>query len=263
MRQITRKGLITVAAAGGVFAVSGGAAHADSSAHGAAQGSPGVLSGNTVQIPVHVPANICGNTVDVIGLLNPAVGVECVNGSSGGYADGGSSSAGSGSTAQAATQGSGGVASGNVIQAPVHVPVNVCGNSANVVGVLNPAGDTACGNNAAPARPSEPGQPGQPSQPGEPSAPGSPSLPEAPAPAPQQPGAPEQAVPEAPEQDAPAAPRPQAPVATEDETPAAVPVADGTLAETGTGMGAALPLGAGLLAGGFVLYRRGRAAQRA
>ncbi len=42
-------------------------------------GSPGVLSGNVIQVPVDVPVNACGNTVDVIGLLNPAFGNGCVN----------------------------------------------------------------------------------------------------------------------------------------------------------------------------------------
>ncbi|WP_199788677.1 chaplin [Streptomyces sp. 351MFTsu5.1] len=55
-------------------------AFADAGAQGAAIGSPGVLSGNVVQIPVHVPINVCGNTVNVIGLLNPAIGNSCVNG---------------------------------------------------------------------------------------------------------------------------------------------------------------------------------------
>ncbi|PNE41687.1 MULTISPECIES: chaplin [Streptomyces] len=40
-----------------------------------------------------------------------------------------------------------GVGSGNVVQAPVHVPVNVSGNSANVVGVLNPVFGNAAVNN--------------------------------------------------------------------------------------------------------------------
>ena len=53
---------------------------ADAGAQGAAVGSPGVLSGNVVQIPVHVPVNVCGNTIDVIGLLNPAFGNACQNG---------------------------------------------------------------------------------------------------------------------------------------------------------------------------------------
>ncbi len=41
--------------------------------------SPGVASGNVVQVPVHVPVNVCGNTVNVIGLLNPTFGNSCVN----------------------------------------------------------------------------------------------------------------------------------------------------------------------------------------
>ncbi|GGV47683.1 chaplin [Streptomyces spectabilis] len=32
-----------------------------------------------------------------------------------------------------------GIGSGNLVQAPVHVPVNATGNSASVVGILNPA----------------------------------------------------------------------------------------------------------------------------
>jgi hypothetical protein len=52
-------------------------AMADSDATGAAVGSPGVLSGNMVQVPIHVPLNLCGTTVSVIGLLNPAAGNTC------------------------------------------------------------------------------------------------------------------------------------------------------------------------------------------
>ncbi|MFE7976844.1 chaplin [Streptomyces shenzhenensis] len=74
------KGLALTTAA--VAAVAGGAgvAAADSGAHGAAAQSPGVLSGNVVQVPVHVPVNLCGNTVDVIALLNPSFGNVCGNG---------------------------------------------------------------------------------------------------------------------------------------------------------------------------------------
>ncbi|ARP70292.1 chaplin [Streptomyces pluripotens] len=73
------KGLVLTSAA--VAAVAGGAgvASADSGAQGVAAHSPGVLSGNVVQVPIHVPVNVCGNTVDVIGLLNPAFGNTCVN----------------------------------------------------------------------------------------------------------------------------------------------------------------------------------------
>ncbi|MDW4909595.1 chaplin [Streptomyces sp. ADMS] len=70
-----------VAALGTGAVVLGGAgmAAADADAHGAAIGSPGVLSGNVLQVPVHVPVNVCGNTVNVIGLLNPAFGNTCAN----------------------------------------------------------------------------------------------------------------------------------------------------------------------------------------
>ncbi|QEV22414.1 chaplin [Streptomyces alboniger] len=57
----------------------GAPAFADAGASGAASNSPGVISGNVVQVPIHVPINLCGNTVDIIGLLNPAFGNTCVN----------------------------------------------------------------------------------------------------------------------------------------------------------------------------------------
>ncbi|MZD09054.1 DUF320 domain-containing protein [Streptomyces sp. SID5785] len=50
-----------------------------STAVGVAQDSPGVLSGNVLQVPIHVPVNACGNSVDVLALLNPAFGNACVN----------------------------------------------------------------------------------------------------------------------------------------------------------------------------------------
>ncbi|MEU9382248.1 chaplin [Streptomyces sp. NPDC048279] len=67
-------------AAGAILALAGAApAFADSGAEGAAANSPGVLSGNVIQVPVHVPVNVCGNTVDVIALLNPSFGNACAN----------------------------------------------------------------------------------------------------------------------------------------------------------------------------------------
>ncbi|MGW3419660.1 chaplin [Streptomyces phaeochromogenes] len=69
-----------VVVAGAIMAMGMAApAFADSEAQGAAVGSPGVLSGNVVQVPVHIPVNVCGNSINVIGLLNPAFGNECVN----------------------------------------------------------------------------------------------------------------------------------------------------------------------------------------
>ncbi|MFH8340472.1 chaplin [Streptomyces sp. AM6-12] len=64
---------------GAVVIGGAGLALADAGAQGAAVGSPGVLSGNAIQVPVNIPVNVCGDTVDVIGLLNPAFGNTCVN----------------------------------------------------------------------------------------------------------------------------------------------------------------------------------------
>ena len=50
---------------------------ADTGAHGAAANSPGVASGNAVEVPVTVPVNICGNTVDPAAVGNPSVGNAC------------------------------------------------------------------------------------------------------------------------------------------------------------------------------------------
>ncbi|MFI9255207.1 chaplin [Streptomyces sp. NPDC053069] len=57
---------------------SSGAAFADSAAKGAAVGSPGVVSGNVTQVPTQIPIDLCGNTIDIVGLLNPASGNVCV-----------------------------------------------------------------------------------------------------------------------------------------------------------------------------------------
>ncbi|MEW2604538.1 MULTISPECIES: chaplin [Streptomyces] len=247
MRQVTRKGLITMAAAGGVLALGGGYAHADAGAAGAASGSPGVLSGNSIQVPIDVPVNVCGNSADVGGLLNPASGNDCGNGSSdSGHArasdDGASSSHGSGSrasghqdardsgagtgrhrasgtSAQAETTGSPGILSGNQVQAPVEIPVNLCGNSITVGGLLNPVFGNSCENDTEPAHP--------------PVVPRTPHTPEKPV-------------------------TPHTPPAPETQL-----VAGEQLAHTGGGgLGVLIPASAGmLLAGaGTVLYRRSRSA---
>ncbi|WP_129309101.1 chaplin [Streptomyces sp. L2] len=66
--------------AGAILALGGALpAFADAGADGAAVKSPGVVSGNVVQVPVHIPVNVCGNTVNVIAALNPAFGNTCVN----------------------------------------------------------------------------------------------------------------------------------------------------------------------------------------
>jgi LPXTG-motif cell wall-anchored protein len=148
MRRVTRNGVFALAASGALAVTlpthaafaSGGAA-----ADGSAVGSPGLISGNTVQLPVDVPVNVCGNTVNVVGLLNPAAGNSCANGDGGGAArqgasaGGGASGTGGGAVAEGAGKDSPGVLSGNGVQLPVDLPVNVSGNSVNVVGIGNPA----------------------------------------------------------------------------------------------------------------------------
>ncbi|MEU5275505.1 chaplin [Streptomyces asoensis] len=129
---------MAVAAVSGAMAVAL-PAHADSTADGSAAGSPGLISGNGVQLPVNLPVNLCGNTVNVVGVLNPAAGNTCANEGAGETSGTHGASSGGGATARGAERGSPGVVSGNGVQLPVHLPVNASGNSVNVVGIGNPA----------------------------------------------------------------------------------------------------------------------------
>jgi len=226
MRQVARKGLLTVVATGGALVATGGLAHADAGAAGTAAGSPGIASGNSVQVPVHVPVNVCGNSVDVIGLLNPAFGNSCANTSSGGNGSGGH---GSGSTAAGHTAGSPGVGSGNLVQLPVDAPVNACGLSVDVAALLNPTQGNVCGNHEG-----TPGTPGTPVTPSSPSTPPSTSTPDTPQPS--TPGT---------------------------NTVAETGTRTTALADTGAaGLGMSAALAGALLLGGAVLYRRGHASAR-
>ncbi|MER5524226.1 chaplin [Streptomyces sp. NPDC002677] len=58
------------------------AAFADNGANatGSAVGSPGLLSGNAVQVPISIPVNACGDSISIIGLLNPAAASACTSG---------------------------------------------------------------------------------------------------------------------------------------------------------------------------------------
>ncbi|MEU9402146.1 chaplin [Streptomyces sp. SID4985] len=73
------KAAVVALGTGAVVVGGAGLALADAGAQGAAVGSPGVLSGNVIQVPVNVPVNLCGNSVNVVGLLNPAFGNTCAN----------------------------------------------------------------------------------------------------------------------------------------------------------------------------------------
>lgn len=168
MNRVTRNGLIAAAAASGALSVAL-PAHADSAAHGTAAGSPGVVSGNTVQIPVHVPVNVCGNTVNVLGLLDGASGNACANegaGAAGPRHGAGArheafprhgavsvSEDGGGAFASGDANGSPGVLSGNALRLPVDIPVNVSGNTVTAVGVGNAAHDNSSTNTSSTQRP--------------------------------------------------------------------------------------------------------------
>lgn len=191
MNRVARKGLVTAMVAGGVLA-SAGYAQADSAADGETAGSPGVLSGNSIQAPIDIPVNVCGNTINVIGLLNPAMGNHCANTSAtsapavhtlpapvgpvtstgarparhAGTAavetgpQAGSSGTGGGAHAASGTTGSPGVLSGNSLALPIDLPVNVSGNSVNVVGIGNPSfGNTAVNGEAPQPDPTTPPPP--------------------------------------------------------------------------------------------------------
>ncbi|MBW5425521.1 DUF320 domain-containing protein, partial [Streptomyces sp. BG9H] len=161
MRQALSKGMLSAAAATSILSLSGTSAFADSEASGQASGSPGVLSGNSVQAPLAVPVNICGNSVNGVAAANPATGNNCANDSGSGgrghqYRHGPASSYGaperreaarpaSGATARGDVANSPGVLSGNSVKAPVEVPVNVCGNSVDGVGAVSPAMGNRCG----------------------------------------------------------------------------------------------------------------------
>ncbi|WP_129838870.1 chaplin [Streptomyces sp. RFCAC02] len=73
MNHLKKAAAVTLMA-GGIAAAGAGAAFAESTAAGSAVNSPGVGSGNSVQAPVHVPVNVTGDSVNVIGVLNPVFG---------------------------------------------------------------------------------------------------------------------------------------------------------------------------------------------
>ncbi|MEW1749646.1 chaplin [Streptomyces angustmyceticus] len=80
MRQSLKTWAVVAAAASGALGAGGGVAYADAGAGGGTAHSPGVLSGNTLQVTVDTPVNACGNSADAGAALNPAMGASCGNG---------------------------------------------------------------------------------------------------------------------------------------------------------------------------------------
>ena len=257
MRQVARKGLITMAAASGVLALAAGYAQADAGAAGGAANSPGVGSGNNVQVPVHVPVNACGNTVNVVGLLNPAFGNRCANVGGGGHQAGHAPPgrahgcrrrrqhlALSGCRVGQQCPGSG-RRTGECLRQ------QCLGRRAAEPGLRQPLRQRVVAHPGQAAPPGEAASPGQaPDHPGKPHHPSTPHQPGKP----HQPGNPSQQTPHKP------GTKPQTGGHSQQVTPAK-PV--GHLAQTGAGsIGYAVPASAGMLLGGALLYRKARAARR-
>ncbi|MBR8641772.1 chaplin [Streptomyces tuirus] len=235
MRQTLSKGAFAAAAATGILSLYGSPALADSDASGVAKDSPGVLSGNTVQVPIDAPVNLCGNTVDVLAALNESFGNACGNTS---Y----KSKGGSGVEASAIAKGSPGVGSGNIVQLPVDAPVNACGNSVDGLALFNESSENSCHNGSYGGGYGH--EDDDSSKPGE-EQDRTPPAKERPTPHDEE------------KPDSPLAPEKESETSSTSEEEETGPLPQ--LAETGSeALVAASAASAALMAGGVVLYRRGR-----
>ena len=101
-------------------------------------GGGSILGGNQVNLPVSAPIDVCGNGVGVLGFAAAgcAGGASVSNaGGSGGWGHaGGSGGAERTSGGGERTSGTGSVLGGNQVNAPISLPVDVCGNSVAVIG---------------------------------------------------------------------------------------------------------------------------------
>ncbi|HEU5426950.1 MAG TPA: chaplin [Actinocrinis sp.] len=104
-------------------------------AQGSSEHSGGAGSGNVVDAAVSVPVNACGNQAGVIVAKDKVKPQTCSIGTNGDAP---------GAIATGASEHSGGLLSGNVVNAAVSVPVNLCGNQADVIGFRNTVDSTTC-----------------------------------------------------------------------------------------------------------------------
>lgn len=75
-----RKTLVATAVTAAAVLGSAGTAFASGAgAVGGASDSPGLLSGNVVQVPINVPVNVCGDDISILAALTSADGNTCVN----------------------------------------------------------------------------------------------------------------------------------------------------------------------------------------
>ncbi|MGW3723893.1 chaplin [Streptomyces sp. NPDC000851] len=239
MRQTLSRGVFAAAAATGILSLYGSSALAGTNAAEAAEDSSGVLTGNSLKVPVKVPLDLCGKTVDAVAALNGAFGNVCGNTSDNKAVKKKAKSSeptygASGDTtdvyATRVAKDASGVLTGNSLEVPVEVPVNGCGISGDVLAALGQAVDTSCSS----------GDYGY--------------------------GTDEVTTPKPSETPTRSTPTPSAPSVKETPRARQAPPAEvelgesGQLAETGSGaLMAASAASAALLAGGVLVYRRARA----
>jgi hypothetical protein len=111
--------------------------------------SGGVASGNDVQVPVDVPILACGSIVGGVLVEDAFGGTDCSGAPL--YSTPGRLS-GAGSVARTDH-------SGNIVQAPVNVPANACGNDVNAGMPQSAESDSDCENTAEGSAPTMPGAP--------------------------------------------------------------------------------------------------------
>ncbi len=114
VRRTARVGILSA----GFLLAGATAAHADTTTTSA--GNSGTLSGNQISVPVDVPVNVCGNGIGVLGVGVPGSG-HCATGTEE-------------ESTNLVTSDDHGTLSGNQVQVPVRVPVNVCDNGIGVLG---------------------------------------------------------------------------------------------------------------------------------
>jgi hypothetical protein len=115
--QIKRRGLRATLLAAGVFVAAGsGTAWADST-----DTNIGIANGNQVTAPISVAADVCGNSVAVLGTATSGC-------------EGGAWAASTVRSSNNTTSGNYGILNGNQITAPIAAAVDVCGNAISVLG---------------------------------------------------------------------------------------------------------------------------------
>ncbi|MGW4020883.1 chaplin family protein [Streptomyces sp. NPDC005009] len=202
-------------------------------ATGSGERSSEWLSGNKAEVPVTAPVNMCHNALYGVAAFNETHDNSCGNTShqaedrSSGAAPR-DSSGHQGEDAGDSAEGSYGALHGNEVRVPVHMPVNMCGNTAELISLFNDSYGNSCGNYGGYGGYGEEDEP-------------------------------EKETPPPTHVRMPPAHEVEKPPAEEAEVPGNPP----HLAETGSdGMIAAAAAGAVLIAGGAMVYRRGRTASR-